>query len=457
MPKSRLQCQPNSSQVTSSVKNTCAPHTFRSRIVHNSAFPQVASFNWRLDFYKFKQLSSAEVLKRAISNDRANSSIQCTPLNNTTLDTATKPKDHKVFTKTVSLPVHHSVVKTKAYHNVTKNIKVSHSDMGIETKNRFHILQGVGDIVQPSLAINSDPVYTRHDMSPSRDAKLNHPTCINKVTAKASNNDVSDTTQVVLPNNCPLVDETTKYDLPVRIKDKTASYKQLIPRCPTLKLWDSQNKFGFIPLGDLALPSHVQPTSSNQDLVALHAVIKQSGDYNFMSKQIDIPSQLNPDIWDHQLEDYWDNQLPLLIRFGFPLDYDRKGILVSHQDNHSSAKSYPKDIQAYLEEEIAHNAVIGNFDQPPIENLHISAMMTREKANSSHRRVIIDLSFPHGTSVNSGVTKDKYLGTPFILKLPTIDTVTDQIKALGRGCMMYKVDISRAFRHIKLDPMDYDL
>ena len=110
-----------------------------------------------------------------------------------------------------------------------------------------------------------------------------------------------------------------------------------------------------------------------------------------------------------------------------------------------------------MEEEITHEAVLGPFQEPTIKNLHISPMMTREKPNSVHRRVIIDLNFPHGTSVNSGVTKDMYLGTPFVLKLPTIDTVTDQIKALGRGCMMYKIDISRAFRHVKLDPMDYDL
>ena len=85
-----------------------------------------------------------------------------------------------------------------------------------------------------------------------------------------------------------------------------------------------------------------------------------------MNRQINIPSQLNPEVWDQQLRDYWDKQLPLLIRFGFPLDYVRKGILVSHHDNHSSAKLYPKDIQDYLEEEITHSAVVGPFDEPPI-------------------------------------------------------------------------------------------
>ena len=84
-------------------------------------------------------------------------------------------------------------------------------------------------------------------------------------------------------------------------------------------------------------------------------------------------------------------------------------------------------------------------------------MMTRDKPNAFHRRVIGDLSFPMGNSVNSSIAKDKYLGTPFILKLPTTDTIIDQVRALGRGCMLYKIDISRAFRHFKLDPIDYDL
>ena len=57
--------------------------------------------------------------------------------------------------------------------------------------------------------------------------------------------------------------------------------------------------------------------------------------------------------------------------------------------------------------------------------------MTREKPDSPHRRVIIDLSFPHGTSVDSGISKDIYLDTPFILKLPTVVNITHQIKTLG--------------------------
>ena len=156
-----------------------------------------------------------------------------------------------------------------------------------------------------------------------------------------------------------------------------------------------------------------------------------------------MQSQLNPDVWDILLQDYWDKQLCSLIRFGFPLDFDRHMSLKSHFENHFSAKTFPQDIDAYLQEEISHGAIIGPFTEPPIKDLHVSPFMTREKPNVPHRRVIIDLSFPHGSSVNAGIQKNTYPKTP--LKLPTIDTITKNIKSLGKGCMLYKIDLSRAF------------
>ena len=161
-----------------------------------------------------------------------------------------------------------------------------------------------------------------------------------------------------------------------------------------------------------------------------------------MGEQKTLNSQLNPDAWDAYLHDYWDKQLPFLVRFGFLLDYNRDGVLKNQEENHTAAKLFPEDIKAYLDEEISHGAILGPLPSGPVHNLHVFPMMTRDKANAPHRRVIIDLSFPQGRSVNSGVLKDIYLKTPFILKLPTIDNITQQVKALGRGCKLYKVNIS---------------
>ena len=83
--------------------------------------------------------------------------------------------------------------------------------------------------------------------------------------------------------------------------------------------------------------------------------------------------------------------------------------------------------------------------------------MTRNKPNSDRRRVIIDLSWPLGASVNAGIDKDTYLGSPFALTFPTVDVITGELKCLGRGALLYKIDVSRAFHHVRIDPGDYEL
>ena len=44
-----------------------------------------------------------------------------------------------------------------------------------------------------------------------------------------------------------------------------------------------------------------------------------------------------------------------------------------------------------------------------------------------------------------------------MLTLPSIDCVTYKVKELGKGSLIYKIDISRAFRHIKIGPADSNL
>ena len=60
-------------------------------------------------------------------------------------------------------------------------------------------------------------------------------------------------------------------------------------------------------------------------------------------------------------------------------------------------------------------------------------------------------------SVNGAVQKNVYLGSHFILKYPSLDDITRELRKLGPGALIYKIDISRAFRHIRIDPGDIDL
>lgn len=101
---------------------------------------------------------------------------------------------------------------------------------------------------------------------------------------------------------------------------------------------------------------------------------------------------------------------------------------------------------------------MGPYSNIPFEdNIGVSPLSTRAKKGSSECRVILDLSFPVGDSVNDGIPKDTHLGFTAKLTFPKTDDFALTIFQLGKGCLMFKVDLSRYFRQIPLDPADYSL
>ena len=107
------------------------------------------------------------------------------------------------------------------------------------------------------------------------------------------------------------------------------------------------------------------------DPIKLYDITRNETTFNFLSAQIQLDSQLNVDIWEKLLENYWDQQLPYLIRYGFPLDFDRNSKLGKNDKNHTSALAFPQDIDAYLKEEISHGAIFGSFKHPRLSHFPI--------------------------------------------------------------------------------------
>ena len=130
---------------------------------------------------------------------------------------------------------------------------------------------------------------------------------------------------------------------------------------------------------------------------------------------------------------------------------------MSDMRNHASDVQFPRDVDAYLSEECSFDAILGPYTDNPIADCHYSPFMTREKTGSNVRRVIINLSWPKEHSVNAGIDKNSYLNSDFPLQFPTVDHIISELKKVGRGAHLFKIDVSRAFRHIKVDPVDYDL
>ena len=215
--------------------------------------------------------------------------------------------------------------------------------------------------------------------------------------------------------------------------------------------------FGYIPLNDLLVYNgpHVF-WEKVPDILEAHNIIRHSGVPNFLKARIPVVTQLNPDRWSFYLQDYWDKQLLDLIKYGFLLDFDRKSVLQPNYDNHASAIQHCDQIDHCLSEELKYGAIYGPFKHLPFP-VHISPLMTRPKQNSEKRRTIMDLSWPKGASINNAIKKFKYLDTCFSLYYPSIDHIVHQIRKLGPGSLLYKVDISRAFRHLRIDPGDIDL
>ena len=66
----------------------------------------------------------------------------------------------------------------------------------------------------------------------------------------------------------------------------------------------------------------------------------------------------------------------------------------------------------------------------------VSPLNTVPKKDSSDRRVVLDLSFPMGESVNDAIPKDSYLGIPGRLHLPSVDSLVELVKKQGVGCLL---------------------
>ena len=96
---------------------------------------------------------------------------------------------------------------------------------------------------------------------------------------------------------------------------------------------------------------------------------------------------------------------------------------------------------------------MGPVDKVEFEDFHCSPLLTRPK-DGNNRRIILDLSYPKGNSVNDNVDKLRFDGHPFALKLPTIDDIVNEITKDDVEKHLFKIDIARAFPNLRVYPAD---
>ena len=209
--------------------------------------------------------------------------------------------------------------------------------------------------------------------------------------------------------------------------------------------------------GGANLGPNPAPAQFCADLRRIYTTVTAQGRYNHEGARCRVPSGLNIDAWRRYLTDYTDTRLVEFLEFGWPINFDRSAALQSTLDNHASAVQYSADIDFYIDTEIGHAALLGPFNGPPVAPTHISPLMTKPKKDSLHRRVIMDLSWPEGASINDGVDGDWYLGEEINIRLPTVQFMEDRLLDIGPGAFMFKTDLARGYRQLRVDPTDWPL
>lgn len=171
--------------------------------------------------------------------------------------------------------------------------------------------------------------------------------------------------------------------------------------------------------------------------------------------QTKSPFDLN--VWNFNLRDYPDrtfvddllNGIDNGLNIGFIGD---RNFRVSN--NHFSAISNATAVAKELERELSLNRILGPFLSPPFTNFIGSPMgaIPKKRSEPVRWRIIHDLSWPPGNSINDSIPKELYK-----CRYDTLDNAIKQLKTLGAGALMSKLDLSDAFRHILVNKNDWEL
>lgn len=214
----------------------------------------------------------------------------------------------------------------------------------------------------------------------------------------------------------------------------------------------SQRIAGFWP--------HTTSQANEQfpEFCKLYQRIKSFNLPNALGAKITLSSGLHLRMWEHYLEKYHDREICAYLRYGWPVGFSASKPPVSLNHNHPSGDGYKDHVQDFITTELAHSAIIGPFSNDPFTPwMRKSPIMSRPKKDSTKRRIIIDLTFPGDDGVNGGIDIHSVLGRDISYKLPNIWDLTNHLKLLGPNAWIWKADLQRAYRQLRVDPLDCPL
>ena len=172
---------------------------------------------------------------------------------------------------------------------------------------------------------------------------------------------------------------------------------------------DKQDQLDFIVYdspGDTPLDPEL-PLSGRSSPLQTIFLVRASGKPNYLEARVPAPTHWDLDLLENLLEDYDDKLIVDFLRYGWPMS---RSILPltnnSAKVNHKRALEFLDAINHYLATKHSNNTLLGPFFTNSFPDRTASSILNSvPKQDSDGRRVILDMSFLSGHSVNDGIDR----------------------------------------------------
>lgn len=170
---------------------------------------------------------------------------------------------------------------------------------------------------------------------------------------------------------------------------------------------------------------------------------------------VEVPRQLNLALFEHHLTNHPDTSFANRV-----LDHLTNGARIGYtgsrcarvRKNWPSAINNIQAVAAIIHDDVRRGRKVGPFPTPPFATFVGSPMGAIPKKLSDSVRIVHDLSFPPGVSINDSIPKDLCS-----VQYMALDDAIRRIVTSGTGTLMAKLDLKDAYKHIVVHPDDWDL
>ena len=165
-----------------------------------------------------------------------------------------------------------------------------------------------------------------------------------------------------------------------------------------------------------------------------------------MGAKVPVPTPWDLNLLENLLADYEDKLVVDFLRYGWPMSRSILPLINrSAKINHKGALDFPDAINHYFATEHSNNTLLGPFFTNPFPDRSASSPLNSvPKCDSDKWRVILNMSFPPGHTVNDGIDKDHYLGVLIDLTYPTFGSGPRGPNVQKRSALSISSDLDRS-------------